>query len=86
MKAILVLDKMPKSCANCRLKRGLFCGENGNSLYDYIHYNDKPSDKPDWCPLRPLPERKPKDNSNEVNLGFELGWNACLDEILGETE
>lgn len=35
---------------------------------------------------RPLPQRQAKDNSNEVNLGFELGWNACLEEIVGETE
>ena len=33
--------------------------------------------------LRPLPQKKPKDNSNELNLGYELGWNACLDEITG---
>lgn len=31
--------------------------------------------------LKPMPERKPKDNSNEINLGFELGWNACLEDI-----
>lgn len=32
--------------------------------------------------LKPMPEPMPKDNSNEVNLGFELGWNNCLEEIL----
>lgn len=58
MKAILILDEMPKSCADCRLKRGLFCGENGNSLYDYIHYDDSLNYKPDWCPLKPLPQMK----------------------------
>lgn len=31
--------------------------------------------------LKPMPEPMPKDNSNEVNLGFELGWNNCLEEI-----
>lgn len=36
--------------------------------------------------VKPLPQKKPKDNSNELNLGYELGWNACIDEILGETE
>ena len=35
----------------------------------------------DGCPLKPMPSPMPKDNSNEVNLGFELGWNACLEDI-----
>lgn len=36
--------------------------------------------------LKPLPEMQQKDNSNDINFGYELGWDACLDEILGETE
>lgn len=54
--------------------------------------------KPKWCPLRPLPEKKktyyvqgmynfnppiPKDFLESV--AYE-GWNACLDKITGETE
>lgn len=77
MKAILVLDEMPKSCANCRLKRGLFCGESGNSLHDYVNINLKPS----WCPLKPLPS---KDFWHKKD--YADGWNACIDELLGEAE
>ena len=56
-KSILIIDT-PNSCADCSLKRGLFCGENGNSLYEYIHYDESLNDKPSWCPLKPLPEKK----------------------------
>lgn len=55
MKAVLIIDEMPKSCTDCRLKRGLYCGgENSNSLYNYIQYYDSINDKPSWCPLIPL--------------------------------
>lgn len=72
MKAILVIDKS-ESCVDCRLRRGLFCGGNGNSLYDYIHNDDSNNDKPSWCPLKPLPEN-----------GLTVGRNLLIDEILGE--
>ena len=43
--------------------------------------------KPDWCPIRPVLEKKPLtgDVSNSEKAGNELvraGWNACIDEIL----
>ena len=85
MKAILVID-MPKVCGECRAS---FCGD---VWYCYAGEYRRPlfteniQEKPSWCSLKPLPQKKPKDNSNELNLGYELGWNACLDEILGETE
>lgn len=46
-------------------------------------------EKPDWCPIRPMPEKKPLtgDVSNPEKVGNELvraGWNACIDEILKE--
>ena len=65
----------------------IFCG---------IAYNGKmfhfDADKPKWCPLRPLPEKKPtKDTDKNVIYGknadaINRGWNACLDEITGETK
>ena len=77
MKAILVVD-MPKSCEECPLmamdfKGYTVCVGNGERFVNINPFLN--------CPLKPMPERKPKDNSNEVNLGFELGWNACLEEI-----
>lgn len=43
--------------------------------------------KPDWCPLRELPEKIPELKSGYEDLGTSIrrvGWNACLDEILEE--
>lgn len=34
------------------------------------------------CPLKPMPERLPEVSGN---IRY-FGWNACLDEITGETE
>lgn len=44
--------------------------------------------KPDWCPLRELPEKREiNHNKNHYISNFwtdakSVGWNACLDEIL----
>lgn len=44
------------------------------------------SAKPDWCPLRPLPEKF--DNEKDRKLGdfeplLKIGWNACIDAFAG---
>lgn len=40
-------------------------------------------EKPDWCPLRELPEKKRADTDLlTVESGIVEGWNACLDEIM----
>lgn len=77
MKALLVLD-MPNSCDDCELNR----------YYNDIHIHcDHPCNTaicgeivPEWCPLKPLPQRYDEDAMRE-----QKGWNRCLDEILGET-
>lgn len=38
---------------------------------------------PTWCPLKPLPHKLQADWYTD---GYKEGFNACLDEILGETE
>ena len=38
--------------------------------------------KPDWCPLRPMPEKIHNDNGyDEYSDGYDAGWNACIDAI-----
>lgn len=58
-KAVLVMD-MPKSCFDCNL-----CHINGSDLEDNCQafevarqVNSEIYEKPDWCPLRELPERE----------------------------
>lgn len=67
-KSVLVIDT-PKCCAVCNL------------LY-YCHKYDDVIDmwnKPDWCPLKELPEHELIWNDDD---DWERGFNFCLDNIL----
>lgn len=86
-KAILVMD-MPECCADCPCSfferdnpiLNLICGVTQEDAYNV--------GKPDWCPLRELPEKKEINyNKNHYMSNFwigakRVGWNACLNEIL----
>ena len=94
MKAVLVID-MPKDCYDCPLSRE-------DTIYDEhvficIGYNAEIEDlsaRADWCPLRPLPQKKEVDEqsldlmwwSGEHDMAYDVGYNACLKEITGEEE
>ena len=87
-KAVIVMDDMPESCDMCDFvddmqpprygERTLYCSAPGmgEDVTDYV------ACRPDFCPLRELPERK---KLTYADLGTENkvnGWNDCLDEIL----
>lgn len=89
-KGIIVVD-VPECCDYCPVGRifgfagGVEClvAPEGHCVSGYGFQIEKP----DWCPIRPIPEKKPLtgNTSNEVKTGEELvraGWNACIDEIL----
>lgn len=87
-KAVLVMD-MPERCDKCLLllkipqKDGLaLClarPTNGQEEYNPKH---EKSCRPDWCPLRELPEKKETNYyMNNKGKGIVEGWNACLDAI-----
>lgn len=86
-KAVLIMD-MPECCAECAcsyFERGskelnLICGATGEDANNV--------GKPDWCPLRELPEKKVADKRLAISplteghlKDFEKGCNACLDAI-----
>ena len=100
-KAVLVMD-MPETCCDCR-----FCRELHEGVEACCELEDEPNDntlcrmiddycyhKPDWCPLRELPEKKEEFELLECEGSMEEVWefpslknkgfNACLDEILKE--
>lgn len=86
MKAILVID-MPNNCEECKI---IYLQGHGESICDSGDWSKRPS----WCPLKPLPEKKElanylpfEDYSQQIRLmDFVNGWNACIEEITGETE
>lgn len=81
MKVALVMD-MPENCASCRLcnmnlydmsKSGVYC-----QFYkqENIPWETAKMEKPDWCPLLEVPEKK-----SITPLGAESyvsGWNDCV--------
>ena len=88
-KAVLVMD-MPESCDMCDFvddmqpprygERTLYCSAPGigKDVTDYV------ACRPDWCPLRELPEKK-KLTYTDLCTDCEVsGWNDCLDEIIKE--
>ena len=85
MKAVLVID-MPENCMECKLE-----GYAENTGETYCIVNDRETgsyeEKPDWCPLKPLPEKKQIHQIDPVFLrGAKNGYNACIDEILKGVE
>lgn len=93
-KAVLVMNDMPECCADCYCgfferdtkELNLICGATGEDANNV--------GKPDWCPLRELPEKKEEfelrkckgsvKGAWKVPLIENKGFNACLDEILKE--
>ena len=45
-------------------------------------------ENPDWCPLKPMPNKNTKQYSDgyKYGKGYQNGYNACIDEILGDKE
>ena len=89
-KAVLVMD-MPERCDKCLLllkipqKDGLaLClARPTNGQEEYNPKREK-SWRPDWCPLRELPEKMPDLEHGYENVEksiIRIGWNACLDAL-----
>lgn len=94
-KSVLVIDT-PENCLDCQ-----FCYELDEGVEAYCSVTDDDKDnglmkqiecedgycqgKPEWCPLKPLPEKDDFDDPyDEYYTGYRDGWNRCLEEIVGE--
>jgi len=92
MKAVLVME-MPESCLCCPMgnmnlidlsKGGMYCQLKKRERI--IPWESAKREKPDWCPLVPMPERK-EERISGTNLkqvfryGASCGWNTCLDAV-----
>ena len=80
MKAILVLE-MPSTCKECPLRVSIdesICVKTLKDITDKEYFEQRP----DWCPLKPMPSRFNEEHFNR----YEDGYNACIDEILGDKE
>ncbi len=91
MKAILVID-MPSSCMGCNF---LHCEIEENKEYCEAREIRNQVDlakeeKPNWCPLKPMPEKMQVcgkyPQPDGIVPSYKIGYNACIDEILGDKE
>lgn len=72
-KAILIMD-IPSNCFRCRLSEWAHC-----KITKMCHIGDN---RPAWCPLREVP-KKVKIVTDEEEVEYFRGYNACIDEIGG---
>ena len=92
-KAILVID-MPTSCKEeeCPL-----CVEAYSAIpYCWATKEDVENERPDWCPLRPMPMKRDTlinwyaiggDNiPTREPSQYDMGWNDCVDFLESEDE
>lgn len=94
--SVFVFDT-PNSCAECPLSLDTtqhntnICRGKGE-----YHFNADSTKKPEWCPLKMLPEKKTYRGERGINANnlhdriceaiqesAALAWNVCIDVILG---
>ena len=95
-KSALVIDT-PENCYDCPFGIS-YCGEleyeglcELASCLDYDvflmteeHYDCESKSRPDWCPLKPLPEKSTTENDMaDYQCGMVDGRNQYIDEIAG---
>ena len=90
MKAILVLNEMPKNCLKCPLGKNMSIAIETciKCPFGKCVIDEEVMTRPDWCPLKLMPSKKPtigKESENDI-ICMNAGYNACIDEILGDKE
>lgn len=102
-KSALVMDT-PKNCYDCPFGTE-YCGyseyegccelaeclDSDMRLITEEHYDYESESRPEWCPLKPLPEKMKVTglyNGEYFKAGgkppsYKIGWNDCIDEITG---
>lgn len=95
-KSVLVIDT-PENCYDCPFGTE-YCGNLEYAGYceladcldcDVIliteeHYDCESKSRPDWCPLKPLPEKSTIENDmTDYQCGMVDGRNQCVDAITG---
>lgn len=96
-KSVLVIDTPEHGCISCligqnhsnSLETCIYCPIAGKCVLD-----KKAETIPEWCPLKPLPEKMKVTglyNGEYFKAGgkppsYKIGWNKCIDEITGKAK
>lgn len=87
------VESLPKSCFYCdcchtkpydnrrKIDGEKFYGILNEDVEVYYYHGDG---RPEFCPLREVPNKKENWTFNSYDDGRVDGWNDCIDEILGE--
>ena len=84
-KSVLLMDVQDK-CLDCNLcvldmDGSLSCYYNKKEICSDVGENNN---RPDWCPLKPLPEKSTIENDmTDYQCGLVDGRSQCIDEITG---
>lgn len=78
-KSVLVIDT-PENCGKCKFISGFWCRAMDGRR---VPNNDV---IPNWCPLKPLPEKMTGVAQTDHWNSIKEGWNECIDEITGEVK
>ena len=82
MKVVVTFDIDEKSLDDLVVMAKVYRKKDGYKEFVSVENN---------LPLKPLPSRKDNNESVmvgdfQMDIGYILGWNECLDEITGEIE
>jgi hypothetical protein len=64
-KSVLVMDTPEHGCISCLIGRNYSAGMNVCiycPIAEMSAWNDEAEARPDWCPLKPLPEKSTTEN------------------------
>ena len=85
-KAILVID-MPKDCEDCRLSYSdsekLYCSVQDKPVFAWVLEDEYTPFLDEGCPLKEMPRKRAPFDICDY---YALGWNCCVNEILGSDE
>ena len=74
---------MPSSCDECPLFCSHYSDMTCKANARTINYPYPKDVRQEWCPLKPMPEKKEDNSANTESFAcFKLGYNACIDELL----
>ena len=80
----IVVVNIPEKREKCPLydyEDGYCAGKCGNKKYDHIYCLGVDT----CCPIKPMPEKIKYKNRQEIAKELIAeGWNACVEEMLGE--
>lgn len=94
-KSVLVMNT-PENCYDCQFGTE-YCGnleyeglcelaeclDSDTRLITEEHYDYESESRPEWCPLKPLPEKMTGVAQTDHWNSIKAGWNGCIDEITG---